>query len=122
MAMIGTWMFLAPLGFGLLVMSDVLAAGDPLTIIVNEGIFLAEVLGGFAVHTFISLPLIYFLGNLPKLRNPYAHMRAMIPSMVTGLGTSARYAMTFLQAIPAHSPNIDVLKLSIERVRLCWLC
>lgn len=91
MAMIGTWMFLAPLGFGLLVMSDVLAAGNPVTIIVNEGIFLLEVLGGFAVHTFISLPLIYFVAHLPKLRNPYVHMRAMVPSMITGLGTSARY-------------------------------
>lgn len=91
--MIGTWMFLAPLGFGLLVMSDVLAAGDPLAIIVNEGIFLAEVLGGFAVHMFVSLPFIYFVAHLPELRNPYAHMRAMVPSMVTGLGTSARYTI-----------------------------
>ena len=37
MSMIGTWMYLAPLGFGLLVKSDVLAAGDPIMIIVNEG-------------------------------------------------------------------------------------
>jgi len=57
--------------------------------IASAGYFLLTVLLGLAIYMFVLLPIL--LKTVAKV-NPFAHMRAMVPALVTGFSTTSSAA------------------------------
>jgi solute carrier family 1 (high affinity glutamate transporter) protein 1/solute carrier family 1 (high affinity glutamate transporter) protein 3 len=57
------------------------------TIFTQLGYYMLTVLAGLAVHGFIVLPLVYFIGTR---KNPIIFMYNMIRALLTAWGTASR--------------------------------
>ncbi|XP_048239371.1 excitatory amino acid transporter 1-like [Haliotis rufescens] len=79
----------SPIGSLFLTMSKILAVEDLLTTGRELGMYMVTNLVGYAVHSAIVLPLIYFA--LTR-RNPYRITRGILQALVTAVGTNSSAA------------------------------
>jgi solute carrier family 1 (high affinity glutamate transporter) protein 2 len=69
-------------------MGKVLAVADILETLRSLALYSVTVLTGLALHSLISLPLLFFL--LTR-QNPYTFMRGLLQAWITALGTASRF-------------------------------
>jgi len=88
MAIIGVLVLLTPIGVFSLIVPKV-ATIDLVTIGKYLGLMLAILIAGLVIHTFITLPLLFF--TLTR-RNPYVYMRNLVNVILTAFATSSSAA------------------------------
>jgi len=88
---------IAPLGVFGLVAETVAGAG--IGVFKSMGLYIATILGGFSLHLFVVLPLLFYL--LVR-ENPLYHFRAMLPAMLTAFSTCSSNA-----TLPVTMNNVE---------------
>ncbi|CAD6190483.1 unnamed protein product [Caenorhabditis auriculariae] len=89
MKLVMTVMWYSPFGILCLIMGKILEIHDLADTARMLAMYMVTVLTGLAVHSLISLPLIYFLCTK---KNPYKFMRGMVQAWITALGTASSSA------------------------------
>jgi Na+/H+-dicarboxylate symporter len=77
----------SPLGIMFLVAGKILEIEDLIKLAQSLGMYALTVLTGLAIHSLITLPLIYYAVTR---RNPFAFYRGMLQAWLTGIGTGSR--------------------------------
>jgi len=88
-------MWYSPIGIMCLIMGKILGIHDLGDTARMLAMYMFTVFMGLAIHSLISLPLIYFLFTR---KNPYKYMKGLLQAWITALGTassSATLPMTF---------------------------
>ncbi len=77
----------SPVGIMFLVAGKILEIEDLLELVRSLGMYALTVLTGLAIHSLITLPLIYYAVTR---QNPFAFYRGMLQAWLTGIGTGSR--------------------------------
>ncbi|KAH7714715.1 glutamate transporter protein [Aphelenchoides avenae] len=95
MKLVSYVMWYSPFGIMCLIMGKILEIADLADTARMLAMYMVTVLTGLAIHSLISLPLLFFV--LTK-KNPYVFMRGLLQAWITALGTassSATLPMTY---------------------------
>ncbi len=77
----------SPFGIMFLVAGKILEIEDLLKLAQSLGMYALTVLTGLAIHSLVTLPIIYYAVTR---RNPFAFYRGMLQAWLTGIGTGSR--------------------------------
>ena len=77
----------SPVGIMFLVAGKILEIEDLLKLAQSLGMYALTVLTGLAIHSLITLPLIYYAVTR---KNPFLFYRGMLQAWLTGIGTGSR--------------------------------
>ncbi|KAL7077407.1 hypothetical protein ACQ4LE_003249 [Meloidogyne hapla] len=89
MKLVSLIMWYSPLGITCLIMGKILEVDDISNTFRSLAMYTITVLSGLAIHSLISLPLLFFL--LTR-QNPFIFMRGLLQAWVTALGTASSSA------------------------------
>ncbi|EYC44597.1 hypothetical protein Y032_0456g1783 [Ancylostoma ceylanicum] len=89
MKLVMTVMWYSPFGIMCLIMGKILEIHDLADTARMLAMYMVTVLTGLAVHSLISLPLLFFLSTK---KNPFAFMRGLLQAWITALGTASSSA------------------------------
>ena len=77
----------SPIGIMFLVAGKILEIEDLLKLAQSLGMYALTVLTGLAIHSLVTLPLIFYIVTRG---NPFAFYRGMLQAWLTGIGTGSR--------------------------------
>ncbi len=77
----------SPVGIMFLVAGKILEIEDLVKLAQSLGMYALTVLTGLAIHSLITLPLIFYAITR---KNPFAFYRGMLQAWLTGIGTGSR--------------------------------
>ncbi|CAI2357037.1 unnamed protein product [Caenorhabditis sp. 36 PRJEB53466] len=89
MKLVMTVMWYSPFGIMCLIMGKILEIHDLADTARMLAMYMVTVLTGLAIHSLISLPLLFFLCTK---KNPYTFMRGLFQAWITALGTASSSA------------------------------
>ncbi|ULT81804.1 hypothetical protein L5515_017519 [Caenorhabditis briggsae] len=89
MKLVMTVMWYSPFGILCLIMGKILEIHDLADTARMLAMYMVTVLSGLAIHSLISLPLIFFITTK---KNPYTFMRGLFQAWITALGTASSSA------------------------------
>ncbi|UJR31383.1 hypothetical protein I4U23_018877 [Adineta vaga] len=89
MKLIKLVMWYSPIGIMFLVAGKILEIEDLIKLAQSLGMYALTVLTGLAIHSLITLPLIYYAVTR---KNPFAFYRGMLQAWLTGIGTGSSAA------------------------------
>ena len=81
----------APVGICSLIAARLAEMGNVIEVLTMLGKFIGTVLTGLSIHSFIVVPLIFYVVSR---RNPYKYMYRMMDAMVYLFGVDSRYDKT----------------------------
>ncbi len=77
----------SPIGIMFLVAGKILEIDDLVKLAQSLGMYALTVLTGLAIHSLVTLPIIFYAVTR---RNPFAFYRGMLQAWLTGIGTGSR--------------------------------
>jgi Na+/H+-dicarboxylate symporter len=87
MKLIKLVMWYSPIGIMFLVAGKILEIDDLVKLAQSLGMYALTVLTGLAIHSLVTLPIIFYVVTR---RNPFAFYRGMLQAWLTGIGTGSR--------------------------------
>jgi Na+/H+-dicarboxylate symporter len=89
MKLIKLVMWYSPIGIMFLVAGKILEIDDLVKLAQSLGMYALTVLTGLAIHSLVTLPIIFYTVTR---RNPFAFYRGMLQAWLTGIGTGSSAA------------------------------